>query len=162
MKKKCRNLSFKIWLDFRLGSNWHIFWFMNLGVANLRFDYLRCFSINFENSCAHLAANFLNFSKHTHLFRFGWFEESYGQITKKLEIQKMWLWANTEIWPFFRIGFQNFLFISVVQEYLNEISPTLHGPNKLKTSGNPLRIADLQLPASGHPVVWINIVSASA
>ena len=38
----------------------------------------------------------------------------------------------------------------MVQEYLNEISPTLHGPNKLKTLGKPLRIADLQPPASGQ------------
>ena len=38
----------------------------------------------------------------------------------------------------------------MVQEYLNEISPTLHDPNKLKTSGKPLRIADLQPPASGQ------------
>ena len=46
--------------------------------------------------------------------------------------------------------FLNFFFIPVVQEYLNEISPTLHGPKKLKTSGKPLRIADLQPPASGQ------------
>ena len=38
----------------------------------------------------------------------------------------------------------------MVQGYLNDISPTLHGPNKLKTSGKPLRIADLQPPASGQ------------
>ena len=38
----------------------------------------------------------------------------------------------------------------MVQEYLNEIAPTMHGPNKLKTSGKPLRIADLQPPASGQ------------
>ena len=41
-------------------------------------------------------------------------------------------------------------FIPVVQEYLNEIAPTLNGPNKLKTSGKPQRIADLQPPASGQ------------
>ena len=42
------------------------------------------------------------------------------------------------------------LVTSVVNEYLNEISPTLNGPNKIKTSGKPLRIADLQPPASGQ------------
>jgi len=47
--------------------------FLVLGVANFRINYLRQFSFNFENSCAHLAANFLNFSKHTQLFTFGWF-----------------------------------------------------------------------------------------
>ena len=38
----------------------------------------------------------------------------------------------------------------MVQEYLNEIAPTIYGPNKLKTSRKPLRIADLQPPASGQ------------
>ena len=47
--------------------------FLVLGVANFRINYLRQFSFNFKNSCAHLAANFLNFSKHTQLFTFGWF-----------------------------------------------------------------------------------------
>ena len=62
----------------------------------------------------------------------------------------MSIWANPEIWPFFRTIFLNFFFIPVVQEYLNEIAPTIYGPNKLKTSGKPLRIADLQPPASGQ------------
>ena len=47
--------------------------FLVLGVANFRINYIRHFSFNFENSCAHLAANFLNFSKHIQLFIFGWF-----------------------------------------------------------------------------------------
>ena len=38
----------------------------------------------------------------------------------------------------------------MVQEYLNEISPTLHGPNKIKTSGKLPRIVNLQSPASGQ------------
>ena len=38
----------------------------------------------------------------------------------------------------------------MIQEYLNEISPTLHGPNKLKTSRKPPRIADKRTPASGQ------------
>ena len=38
----------------------------------------------------------------------------------------------------------------MVQEYLNEISPTIYGPNKPKTLGKPLRIPDLQTPASYH------------
>ena len=38
----------------------------------------------------------------------------------------------------------------MVQEYLNEISPTIYGPNKSKTSGKPLRIPDLQTPAANH------------
>ena len=47
--------------------------FLVLGVANFRINYLRQFSFNFENLFAHLAANFLNYSKHTQLFTFGWF-----------------------------------------------------------------------------------------
>ena len=46
--------------------------------------------------------------------------------------------------------FLNFFVIPVVQEYLNEISPTIYGPNKPKTSGKTLRILDLQPPASYH------------
>ena len=38
----------------------------------------------------------------------------------------------------------------MVEEYLNEIPPTIYGPNKPKTSGKPLRIADLQPPVSGQ------------
>jgi len=38
----------------------------------------------------------------------------------------------------------------LVQDYLNEISPTFYGPNKPKTSGKSLRIPDLQPPASNH------------
>ena len=63
--------------------------------------------------------------------------------------------ANPEIWPFFRIRFLNFFFIPVVQEYLNEITPTLNGPNKLKSSGKPQRIADLQPPASGQDKLYV-------
>ena len=46
--------------------------------------------------------------------------------------------------------FLNFFFIPLVQEYLNEISPTIYGPNKPKTSGKPLRIPYIQTPASNH------------
>ena len=55
-----------------------ILWLMILGyhifilkrVANFRFNYLSHFTINFQNSGAHLAANFLNFPKHPKLFEF--------------------------------------------------------------------------------------------
>ena len=33
---------------------------------------------------------------------------------------------------------------------VNEILPTIYGPNKPKTLGKPLRILDLQTPASYH------------
>ena len=46
--------------------------------------------------------------------------------------------------------FLNFSFIPVVQESLNEISPIIYGLNKPKTSGEALRILDLQTPAPYH------------
>ena len=78
------------------------------------------------------------------------FEESYGQIIKKIRNQKNVNLSKSWNLTFFQDKISDFFFIPVVQEYLNEISPTLHGPNKLKTSGKPLRIADLQPPASGQ------------
>ena len=59
--------------------------------------------------------------------------------------------------------FLNFFFIPMVQEYLNEISPTIYGPNKPKTSGKPLRIPDLQTPASNHykpATLYVNLVNS--
>ena len=61
---------------------------------------------------------------------------------------------NMPIWDtpnlFLKVRFLHFFFIPVVQQYLNEISPTIYGPNKPKTSGKPLRIPDLQTPALYH------------
>ena len=47
----------------------------------------------------------------------------------------------------------------MVKQYLNEISPTIYGPNKPKTSGKHLRIPDLQTPASNHdkPATLYNV-----
>ena len=49
-------------------------------VVNFGFHYLRHFSINFENSWAHLAANYLNFPKNTQLLTFGWFWRIQGWL----------------------------------------------------------------------------------
>ena len=78
------------------------------------------------------------------------FEESYGQKIKKNVNQKNVNLSKSWNLTFFRIRYLNFFFIPMVQEYLNEIAPTIYDPNKLKTSGKPLRIADLQPPASGQ------------
>ena len=88
MKKKCRNLILKKRLDFRIVSNWHFSDWRFWGVANLRFNYLRCFSINFENCCAHLAANFLYFPNIPNFLYLDGFEETYGQKTKNIGNQK--------------------------------------------------------------------------
>ena len=59
LRKKLKNLILK--KDKILGMAWigliSADW--NFRVANFGFNYLRHFSINFGNSCAHLAANFL-------------------------------------------------------------------------------------------------------
>ena len=57
-------------------------------VVNFGFNYLRHFFNNFANSCAHLVANFLSFSKHPQHLRFDGFEKSYEQKTKKSDIRK--------------------------------------------------------------------------
>ena len=71
MKKKFRNLIHKKSQISGLVQIDIFSDFLVLGVANFRINYLRQFSFNFKNSCAHLVANFLNFSKHTQLFTFG-------------------------------------------------------------------------------------------
>ena len=73
MKKKFRNPNLKKGQISGLAQIDIFSDFLVLGVANFRINYLRQFSFNFENSCAHLAAKFLIFSKHTKLFTFGWF-----------------------------------------------------------------------------------------
>ena len=73
MKKKFRNPNLKKGQISGLAQIDIFSDFLVLGVANFRINYLRQFSFNFKNSCAYLAANFLNFSKHTQLFTFGWF-----------------------------------------------------------------------------------------
>ena len=92
----------------------------------------------------------------------------FAQIDIFLIFQFFWLFVhnflrnhpNEKSWVYFEqtlksdlflwIRFLYFFFIHVVQEYLNEIAPNIYGPNKLNTSGKPLRIADLQPPASGQ------------
>ena len=78
------------------------------------------------------------------------FEESYAQITKKIGNQKNVNLSKSWNLTFFQDKILNLIIIPVLQEYLNEISPTLHGANKLKTSRKPLRISSLQPPASGQ------------
>ena len=58
-------------------------------VANFGFNYLRHFFNNFANSCAHLVAIFLNFSKHPQHLWFDGFEGSYGQKTEKIRHWKI-------------------------------------------------------------------------
>ena len=84
--------------------------FLVLRVANFRINYLRQFSFNFENSCAYLAANFLNFSKHTQLFTFGWFWRNLWTKNQKYlksekcqfeQILKSDLFSGKDFWTFF-------------------------------------------------------------
>ena len=43
-------------------------------VAKFDLNYLSYFLINFQNSCAYLVANFLNFSQMSQLLQFAWVE----------------------------------------------------------------------------------------
>ena len=58
MKKKFRNPHLKKGQISGLAQIDIFSDFLVLGVANFRINYLRQFSFNFENLCAHLAANF--------------------------------------------------------------------------------------------------------
>ena len=58
-------------------------------VANFGFNYLRHFSIDFQNSCAHLTANFLNFWKHPKHFILEWFWRELWTKNTKFRNQKI-------------------------------------------------------------------------
>ena len=75
------------------------------------------------------------------------FEETYGQKTKNIGNRKNANLSKTWNVTFFDDNISKLFFIPVVQEYLNEISPTIYGPKKPKTSGKALH---LQPPASYH------------
>ena len=72
------------------------------------------------------------------------------QITKNVGNRKNANLSKSWNLTFFEDKISKIFFIPGVQEYLNEISPTIYGPNKPKTSGKPLRIPDLQTPASNY------------
>ena len=126
-------------------------------VANFGFNYLRHFSIDFWNSCAHLTANFLNFWKHPQHFRLQWFWRELW--TKKHKIQKseyLPFWANPEISPFLRMRFFNFFLSLMVQKYQNEISPIFYYGKSPKTNEKDLKIPNLRPPDWGQPY-WMTL-----
>ena len=88
LKKKLKNLILKKSKISGLAQIGSISAVWVFGVANFGFHYLRHFSINFENSYAHLVANFLNFLKLTQHFEFVWFWRMLWTKTKKMEIRK--------------------------------------------------------------------------
>ena len=59
------------------------FCFFIEGVANFRVNYLSHLKINFQNSCAHFAANFLNFPKHPQHFEFWWYWKEICKFKQK-------------------------------------------------------------------------------
>ena len=65
----------------RYTDNCRYFSFLE-GVANFNLNFLSHFSINFENSCAHFAANFLNLSKHTQILHIGCIWKKLWQFKK--------------------------------------------------------------------------------
>ena len=69
VRKKLKNLILKKSKILEVASNGSISANWVFRVANFGFNYLRHFSVDFQNSCAHLTANFLNFWKHPKHFR---------------------------------------------------------------------------------------------
>ena len=73
----------------------------NSEISGLAQNYLRHFLNNFANSCAHLFANFQNFSKHPQHLLFDGFEGSYGQKTKRIRHWKICHFKPTLKFNFF-------------------------------------------------------------
>ena len=89
LRKKVKNLILKKSKISGVAQNGSISADGIFRVANFGFQYLRHFFNNFANSCAHLVANFLNFSKHPQHLSFDGFEGSYGQKTKKIRYREI-------------------------------------------------------------------------
>ena len=58
-------------------------------VAKFGIKYLKHFFINFKKFCAHLAANFQNFSKHPQVFKFWWFRRKVWPKIRILRNQRI-------------------------------------------------------------------------
>ena len=123
-----------------------------LGVANFGFNYLRHFSINFENSCAHLVANFLKFLKLPKHFKFACFSRMLWTKTQKIRNQKICQFEPTLKFNLFgEWDFSTFFFNQMTQKYQNEKSPILNGQKKSKTSEKVQKMRDLEGPTSFRP-----------
>ena len=98
------------------------------GLPTLCFNYLRHGSLKFENSCAHLVANFLNFLKLPQHFEFALFWMILWTKIKKN--------GNQKIFNFFwEWDYSSFFFNHMPQKYQNEKSPILNGQKQPKTPG---------------------------
>ena len=121
------------------------------GVANLRFNYLRCFSINFENCCAHLAANFLYFPNIPNFLYLDGFEETYGQKTKNIGNQKN---ANlSKHWNLTCIYFYFLSFLSAKNTNIKihpSSEPAKNNRKTPKNDSNSFENFDLKLVHWGH------------
>ena len=113
VRKKLKNLILKKSKILEVASNGSISANWVFRVANFGFNYLRHFSVDFQNSCAHLTANFLNFWKHPKHFRLERFwRELWTKKHKNQKSDNMPYWATPEIKPFLGWDFSIFfLFI---------------------------------------------------
>ena len=89
LRKKLKNLILKKSKISGVAQNGSISADWILRVANFGLHYLWHFIINFGNSCACLAANFLNFSKHPTQFLLEWFWRELWTKTTKIRNQKI-------------------------------------------------------------------------
>ena len=135
IRKKLINLTYKKGKIFRGGSNWPIFSFIFLGVANFKFNFLSHFLINFKNSCAYLGANFLNFMKHPQLFKFWCFWMKLWKKQGKSAIQKIGQFEPPlKIFLFLKMKFIHFFLIPMDQKYQNESAPIICYAKSTKTA----------------------------
>ena len=124
IRKKLINFTFKKRKIFRGDSNWHIFSFIFLGVANLKFNFLSHFLINFENSCAYLGANFLNFFKPPKLFQVWCFWTKLCKKQGKSAQQKMGQFEPPpKIFLFLMMQFINFFLFLWIKSTEMKVRP---------------------------------------
>ena len=135
----------------------HFLSYWILRVANLGFNYLRHFSINFGNSCAHLAANSLNFPKLPPHLSLDGFEGSCGQKTQKIRNKEICQFEPTlKLKLFWGWDFSDFFSILCPKNTWMKIAH-IELSNKHKTLGKLQNIRDLEggwavLPFKQHPV----------
>ena len=126
-------------------------------VAKFGFHYLRHFSINFGNSCAHLAANSLNFPKLPPHLSLDGFEGSCGQKTQKIRNKEICQFEPTlKLKLFWGWDFSDFFSILCPKNTWMKIAH-IELSNKHKTLGKLQNIRDLEggwavLPFKQHPV----------
>ena len=154
LRKKLKNLILKKSKISGVAQNGSISADWIFRVANFGFHYLRHFSIDIQNFCAHLTVNFLNFLKHPKHFILKRFLK--GEKHKIQKSENMPFWAIQDIKPFLRMRFFNFFLNHMVQKYQNEIAPIFYYGKSPKTNEKDLQIPILWPLDWGQPY-WMTL-----